>query len=145
MILAAQKFSQTRSRASVNANQQRGPEAAYCYRSAGSGTKNYTITLTIKGKNGRAFTTATVTQSVAVTAFSSLNGYTEVYCDSNATPGGNGTIGKPFNTIQRTWAARAAVHLKRVRFWKLEELELASERHLAFSVWMLMAQTQPII
>lgn len=45
----------------VNANtDQVGPEAAYVYRRAGS----YTITLTVRGKNGSGFTTATTTSLV---------------------------------------------------------------------------------
>ena len=56
--------------ASVNANQQTGPEALYCYRNAGS----YTITLTVRGKNGSGYTTATFTQAINVSAFSASNG-----------------------------------------------------------------------
>ena len=56
--------------ATVNANTaQRGPEAAYCYRAAGT----FTITLTITGKNGGGFTTATVTKNVIVRAFAPTN------------------------------------------------------------------------
>ena len=56
--------------ATVNANvAQRGPEAAYCYRTPGT----YAITLTIVGKNGSGYTAATVTKNVIVRAFSPTN------------------------------------------------------------------------
>src|SRR5882762_9019752 len=55
---------------SVNANKQTGPEALYCYRIAGM----YTITLTVRGKNGSGFTTQTFTQSITVTTFSASGG-----------------------------------------------------------------------
>lgn len=62
----------------VNANDdQRGPEAVYCYRSAGT----YTITLTIRGKNGTSpFKSTTVTQEITVSAYSASGG--EYWFDS---------------------------------------------------------------
>lgn len=70
---------------SVNANNgQTGPESAYCYRSAGT----YTVTLTIIGKNGNSYITATKTQSITVSDFAAS---TTWYYDSNATGANNGT------------------------------------------------------
>lgn len=71
--------------ARVNANStQIGPEAAYAYRSAGT----YTVTLTIKGKNGSNFISATVTRNVTVSAFVPTATW---YYDQNATGANNGT------------------------------------------------------
>lgn len=68
----------------VNANNgQVGPEAAYCYRSAGT----YTVTLTMIGKNGSGYTVATKTQAITVSAWSPANTW---YYDA-ASAGGNGT------------------------------------------------------
>lgn len=54
----------------VNANSaQTGPEAVYCYRSAGT----YTITLTIRGGPSGSVST-TVTQNITVSAFSASGG-----------------------------------------------------------------------
>lgn len=69
----------------VNANSdQIGPEAAYCYRTAGS----YTITLNIKAKTSSGYITSQVTGTFVATAFSG----TVRYFDSNspAGSGGNG-------------------------------------------------------
>lgn len=79
----------------INANTgQHGPEAAYVYRSAGT----YTVTLTIMGKNGSGgYVTATVTQSVTVSAFSKIGG--EWWADSNAGGTNAGTQANPFNTV----------------------------------------------
>jgi len=60
----------------VNANYQDGPEAAYCYRNPGT----YTVTLTVRGKNGQSFLSAKVTQAVTVTAFNASGG--EYWFDS---------------------------------------------------------------
>lgn len=62
---------------SVNANVQVGPEAVYCYRKPGI----YTVTLTIRGKNGSSFVAATTTQSVTVSAFTASAGC-EYWVDS---------------------------------------------------------------
>lgn len=70
----------------VNANiHQYGPEAAYCYRAAGT----YRITLHARGKNGSAFVTAVATTSVTIEAFTPTNGIW--YFDQNATGANNGT------------------------------------------------------
>lgn len=62
----AETFTSPANAQPVNANaDQFGPEAACCYRAAGT----YTVTLTIRGKNGSGYTTATVTTGVTVTAF----------------------------------------------------------------------------
>ena len=77
----------------VNLNSvQTGPEAAYCYRSAGT----YTVTLNIRGKNGGSFTTASVTATITVTAFTAT---TDIYVDSTAGGGGSGSIGSPYNNL----------------------------------------------
>jgi PKD repeat protein len=63
----------------VNANsEQTGPEAAYCYRTAGS----YTITLTVAGAGGNVV--AQKTKSVTIGAFTPSVTY---YCDSNVVGG----------------------------------------------------------
>jgi hypothetical protein len=68
--------------ATVNANSdQVGPEAAYCYRTAGS----YTITLTIAGAGGNVV--AQKTKSITVGAFTPSVTY---WCDSNATGANTG-------------------------------------------------------
>lgn len=72
---------------------QIGHMAVHWYRSAGT----YTITLTIRGKNGSGFTTATKTQNVTVTTFNPSAG--TWYFDSAAAGGGDGSIGAPFNTV----------------------------------------------
>ncbi len=98
-----------RTRNNANSDQW-GPEAAYVYRSAG----NYTVTLTIRGKNGSGFTTAQVTQAITVTTFSASGG--EWYFDSAAAGGGDGSIGSPFNTISdlnAKLASNTALHIKR--------------------------------
>lgn len=78
---------------SANANNhQRGPEAAYGYRSPGT----YTITLTVRGLNGLALVKATQTATVTVTAFPTTN---QKYLDSAAADGGDGSIGTPWNVI----------------------------------------------
>jgi hypothetical protein len=64
--------------ASVNANKtQKGPEAAYCYRAAGT----FTITLTVRGSKAAPiagvytqFTTATATKTFTASAFSTSGG-----------------------------------------------------------------------
>jgi hypothetical protein len=62
----------------VNANnEQIGPEAAHCYRNAGT----YTITLRVRGKNGSGYTTATFIQQVVVSAFAATAG-SEFWVDS---------------------------------------------------------------
>src|SRR5262249_7500004 len=102
--------------AAVNANSdQRGPEAAYVYRSAGS----YVITLTIRGKNGSSYVTATTTKTIKVLAYSASGG--DWYFDSNAPTGGDGSLAKPFNRISNINAKadipHAALHLKRGSNW----------------------------
>lgn len=63
------------------------PQATYVYRNAGT----YTITCTIRGKNGSGFTTATATQQVVVSAFSSVSP-TAMWFDSiNGNDANNGT------------------------------------------------------
>jgi hypothetical protein len=49
----------------VNANQQSGPEAAYCYRKPGT----YTVTLRIRGRNGNNYVTATHTQQFTANVY----------------------------------------------------------------------------
>jgi len=100
-------------RGRVNANsRQTGPEAAYCYRTAGT----FTVTLTIRGKNGSSYTTTTATQAITVTAFSASGG--EYWADSTAGGTNAGTLANPFNTIAAINTAIASgdnkqLHVKR--------------------------------
>lgn len=86
----------------VNANHgQTGPEAAYCYRTAGT----YTITLTIRGKNGGSYTDKIVSTTFEAQAWSPS---VQKYCDSNAGGTNAGTQANPYND----WATlRAAMFL----------------------------------
>ncbi len=81
----------------LNANdKQIGPEAAYCYRAPG----DYTVTLKIRGANGSAFTTATVTTAIKVSAFDASNG-TFYFDATNGNDAGAGTEGDPYQTIAK--------------------------------------------
>ena len=100
---------------SVNYNTwQRGPEAAYCYRTPGT----YTITLTIYGYSNASFVIrATKTQEIVVSAFNTTGG--EYWADSAATAGTNaGTEANPFYTVAALNAVIASgsnksVHVKK--------------------------------
>ena len=82
--------------ATVNANNgQIAPEAAYVYRTAGPKT----IMLTIRGRNGGSFTTATVTATINVSLFAAQDTY---YFDSNSPAGAGGdgsTMALAYNTL----------------------------------------------
>lgn len=100
--------------AQVNANSaQKGPEAAYCYRTAGT----YTVTLYIRGKNGGGFTSASVTQDITVSAFNKTGG--EYWADSTAVGSTDaGTLANPFITMAAINSAigsgsNKALHFKR--------------------------------
>jgi hypothetical protein len=85
--------------ATVNANSsQTGPEAAYVYRSAAT----YTIRLTIRGKNGGSYTTATTTKNVTVGTFTASATY---YVDPGAS--GTGTGLSPTNAFTTISALNA--------------------------------------
>jgi hypothetical protein len=96
---------------SENANQQRGPEAAYVYRTAGT----YTIQLRIRGKNGSGYTEVVKNATFTVSTFSPSNGHW--YFDSNAADGGDGSEGSPFNDYtnlkNKANLSGTALHLKR--------------------------------
>jgi len=113
--LGKETFTRPTDGAIVNANgDQVGPEAAYVYRLAGT----YTITLTITGKNGNAFTTTTVKTTVKASAFDVSGG--EYWFDSI---GGNdanpGTLISPKKTLSAMNALithlrpNTAIHVKR--------------------------------
>lgn len=78
-------------------NSQTGPEAAYCYRTAGS----YTITLTIRAKNGAGgYTTAIKTLTFTVTDFSATFPTTYFIDGVNGNDSNNGTSSAtPWKTI----------------------------------------------
>ncbi len=81
--------------APVNLNSvQTGPEAAYCYRNAGT----YTVTLTCRGKNCNGFTINTATTTIMVSAFSPA---AEYWFDSvNGSDANNGTsVGTPKQSL----------------------------------------------
>lgn len=88
--------------AKVNANtSQTGPEAAYCYRNAGT----YVVTLTVSGKAAVGYITATATQTITVKAFSAT---TIWYYDQHATGANNGTSPTNAFTDLTTLAEKAA-------------------------------------
>lgn len=101
---------------SVNANtDQRGPEAAYCYRTAGT----YTITLTIAGKSGTNYISSTVTKRIIVTAFSPTG---SLYVDQ--VNGNDGNLGSSPNSPKKSIAAinaaigsNRAIYLARGSRW----------------------------
>jgi len=87
--------------ATVNANTQTGPEATYVYRTA----TTYTITLSIRGKNGSGYTTAQVTKQIIVAADTN----TQVFVDSSASPvGADGSSAHPWVTVDQMSTAIAA-------------------------------------
>jgi hypothetical protein len=92
---------------SDNANTaQWGPEAAYCYRSVGTGS--YIITLKIRGKNGGTYTTTTQTATFTVSAFTAT---TDLYFDSvSGSDSNSGTsAGSPKQTISAMITAVNAI------------------------------------
>src|SRR5690348_10562533 len=79
-----------------NSNRQKGPEAIHVYRSA-TGSP-FTITLTVRGKNGSGYTTATFTTTFTVSTYSPASGpwyFDSAYAGENGTS--DGTITKPFS------------------------------------------------
>lgn len=102
----------------VNANvDQRGPEAAYVYRSPGE----YKITLTIYGKNGSNFVKSVATQQVIVKEFNASSG--TYYFDSNGGDDRNNGLSpeKPKRSIAALNAistvGNRAIYLKRNSRW----------------------------
>lgn len=107
---------------SVNVNTQDGPEAAYCYRSSGT----FTVTLTIRGKNGGSYTTAQTTQNITVTTYSASGGdrYVDSVNGNDAWDGTapafvSGTTGpkQSLTGINGLIGANRAVHLARGSSW----------------------------
>jgi hypothetical protein len=92
--------------ATVNMNTaQTGPEAAYVYLTPGT----YTITLSIRGRNGAGFTTASVQKTITVSDFYAQAGLTTFYCDSTVGTSGDGSSGAPFKTIAALNSAVTAI------------------------------------
>jgi hypothetical protein len=105
-------FSRPTDGAKLNANSdQHGPDAAYVYRRAGT----FTVTLTVRGRNGAGYISNTVTRDITVAPFDARGG--EWYFDSNAPAGGTGSIQRPFNSLASLNAkislSNTAIHIKR--------------------------------
>lgn len=94
---------------------QTGPEAAFCMRTAGT----YTIRLIVRGKNGGAYTTATVTKQVIVNAFAT--GANEIWFDqaggNDSNPGSLASPKQSISAINAAIASGKAIHLKRGSNW----------------------------
>lgn len=98
----------------VNANAQQGPEGAYCYRTPGA----YTITLKIRGKDGGAYRTATITQVVTATAFKAREYWFDSVAGNDANNGtGPATPKKSIDALNRLMANDCAFHLKAGSVW----------------------------
>lgn len=99
----------------INANvAQCGPEAAYCYRSAGT----YTVTLTIRGKNGSGYTTATVTQDITVSAYSGTDYYFDSVSGSDSNDGlSEGAPKQTMSALNTAVASNRRFNLKRGSHW----------------------------
>lgn len=96
----------------VNANiDQVGPNAQYCYREPGT----YTITLTIRGKNGSGYIESQVTQEIEITAFSGTNFY---YDSVGGSDSNNGlTPETPKQTLTGAISSNRIINLKRGGSW----------------------------
>jgi hypothetical protein len=114
---SAETFTRPTDGVVVNSNSsQTGPEAAHVYRNSGS----YTITLSIRGRNGASFTTATVTKNITVNAFAT--GSNEMWFDSVGGADANpGTLASPKQTISAITTALLTsgkkIWLKRNSHW----------------------------
>ena len=79
----------------VSANRQFGPEATFVYRSAGT----FTISLTVRGKSGAAYTSASATQSLTISAFTPSTEYW--FAQSGSDSNNCTTISTPCQTLTK--------------------------------------------
>lgn len=114
----------------VNANNwQQGPEAAYCYRSAGT----FTVTLTVTAKVASgSYISAQTTQNITVSDFSASGG--DWYFDSGATGTNDGTSqanaftlmtggsADMTNLVAKLNTTGAALHFKKGSAWTVTSI-----------------------